>query len=1491
VKGSPVKGLNRQLAGSLGTSPVWNTFPAHANLPLAIDLSRTDSYSELEDAQIEHLQADVAAEQERTTCALEALSDSFAQTQFEGLGQQEGFSVNAHHVAKLSQAATSWCASFTPVCQLARSNRGSVAESIGFVRVGMGILLRCEATHCRLGNIGNTSSKLLEPIIHDLRSKLSLLNPRLLPTDLQKQFTKLKIAFAPDGNQTAAFQMPCSDVPVNAQEATSGNDVSFSNPYAHMLDSKLVRDREDAIQPLDRELLDTDNSVQLGQPVPPPLAPPSTTAYNKFTISGEFDGADLLEHLHSGSDASARPEIEGVDPFAVPPNIELRQQPSQTQNRVTELIKQSQSDPSSANSLTGEVTMGARRAGGVGGKVVIRPPPLRKEDIEKVNLDEVYGGSKGAEADRGAGFVGKIKRMEVKAPKEKIERWTYQRLVDCKPLSRMVGHVLKEYQDVFPKLAVGDIRHTFEWLLVLDNSGSMVLHANPMFQAMAVMIEVLRRIECKFAVVMFGAKGKELILKDFKDPFSNLLGQQMIERFTFDQGTYPATALSGIVPRMWPSHDQEPNVHRAVITITDGLTTETRAEDFTPLLRIAALKFLHLQTPNVNVGSHEMIERLRSHPPYLDVRTVHDSKTLSAEIVNLLIKHFEREVDVIARAPAQPIAAAAATVVDAEGARAASELVCAVEMPTQNSIVQLCRSASEMLRSLTLELSGSEAGLDGATDSLWRVNDDTSAKVLETVSGEPRHLADQAKREDALAKALSQLQDTRKVLEGLGGDEVAAIESVLVSWMQLETRADVLTVSDSLSLVFEEALFPNNRHTRRRADVHGSTLYLPGLIKAVITDWTYKKYLSTKTAGGRRDYGVVIALDVSQSMSGHLSVCALLTLVAFISSLFRVGIETFSVLVFGEKVKLIKTFDTAWDAATIFLLLSAIDSVIQYASFDGEAVDYALDLFRKSGIRGPKRVFVLTDGYSSVRKQLLSALKRADEQCVEVIAVGVGCDNLYIDKSYRYWVRVLEPSCLADALRAFADHSGSGQLNLGSQPTFISAGQESFPEDRGPPMFDMQKEIEEMRGEIDATIAPSSFPGKIVCDVCVCLDVSGSMAPFLNGIKQDLFDIIVQIKPLILQKQQGLDFLVRFAVIPFRDDGLSPLDFLSTEPENLEQHRQRIFGQVAQGGDDIAEDVAEAIDCAVGLTWEKGPRFLLLLTDAPGHGTLNPNPAQYSDTRPSTVNAEAVIRAVARNKTDLFFGQIRDSATHHMQERFQTWFNDEGGKFGRSMTVIPHLFGANPDENACFHFVFCLDESGSMSGSPWTALVAAYQSFLTIRRQSQRGSHDLVSVVQFSSSARIIFQAQPLGTCPNSLSFGNGGTSFNPALLHAQTIFARAPNAVRPVLVFMTDGQNSDGAATVSTIRTMKGQFSGNGGGSGLNCIGIRFGQCSSSGLDSMMAPGAGNGRVIQATTSADLMTAFEDIARGSSARDSLAQHMADSIARELVNKIVVDYL
>ena len=111
------------------------------------------------------------------------------------------------------------------------------------------------------------------------------------------------------------------------------------------------------------------------------------------------------------------------------------------------------------------------------------------------------------------------------------------------------------------------------------------------------------------------------------------------------------------------------------------------------------------------------------------------------------------------------------------------------------------------------------------------------------------------------------------------------------------------------------------------------------------------------------------------------------------------------------------------------------------------------------------------------------------------------------------------------------------------------------------------------------------------------------------------------------------------------------------------------------------------------------------------------------------------------------------------------------------------------------HVIFVLDESGSMGGSPWKSLMDAYQAFLKKRMGDQGGEGDMVSIVLFHSTARIVGPIiQPIEAAPNYINPLLQGTCFQPAMLEAEKCLAVTPSNKSPVVLFMSDGGSGDSA-------------------------------------------------------------------------------------------------
>jgi len=126
---------------------------------------------------------------------------------------------------------------------------------------------------------------------------------------------------------------------------------------------------------------------------------------------------------------------------------------------------------------------------------------------------------------------------------------------------------------------------------------------------------------------------------------------------------------------------------------------------------------------------------------------------------------------------------------------------------------------------------------------------------------------------------------------------------------------------------------------------------------------------------------------------------------------------------------------------------------------------------------------------------------------------------------------------------------------------------------------------------------------------------------------------------------------------------------------------------------------------------------------------------------------------------------------------------------------------------AKYHLFFCLDESGSMSGSPWDELINAVDAFIQKRIEMCDSNgcpvEDLVTVVNYGSSARVVFQNKAIQKVrPRShIDYAGGGTDFACGLKTVgQCLSSSNLTGYTPCLLFMSDGGSSNGEAEMSDL-------------------------------------------------------------------------------------------
>ncbi|KAE9347112.1 hypothetical protein PF008_g7968 [Phytophthora fragariae] len=137
------------------------------------------------------------------------------------------------------------------------------------------------------------------------------------------------------------------------------------------------------------------------------------------------------------------------------------------------------------------------------------------------------------------------------------------------------------------------------------------------------------------------------------------------------------------------------------------------------------------------------------------------------------------------------------------------------------------------------------------------------------------------------------------------------------------------------------------------------------------------------------------------------------------------------------------------------------------------------------------------------------------------------------------------------------------------------------------------------------------------------------------------------------------------------------------------------------------------------------------------------------------------------------------------------------------------------------HHVFVLDCSGSMSGRPWSDLMAAWKEYV-YNRIADGATLDLVSVVTFDSYAQIVYEAQNITTMTNaSVPYRGGGTTYAAGLRAANEVLSRVNfDTYKPAIVFFSDGHPCDPLQGEQLATHIRGCYEKN----GLQAFAVGFG-------------------------------------------------------------------
>ena len=241
-----------------------------------------------------------------------------------------------------------------------------------------------------------------------------------------------------------------------------------------------------------------------------------------------------------------------------------------------------------------------------------------------------------------------------------------------------------------------------------------------------------------------------------------------------------------------------------------------------------------------------------------------------------------------------------------------------------------------------------------------------------------------------------------------------------------------------------------------------------------------------------------------------------------------------------------------------------------------------------------------------------------------------------------------------------------------------------------------------------------------------------------------------------------------------------------------------------------------------------------------------------------------------------------------MEKAFANAYTARKDEIDKTFRTIKLVDDSQPEVES-YHFVFILDESGSMKPH-WKSLEDAYKKFLDSRNSDQGGT-DHVTVVQFDNKARPICKYTPVRNNPMLSPLANGGTDYCVGLNEADRQIAADQSASSVLIIFMSDGGDGSGQNPLDLVHQMKQKYSKK---HNFVCHTIGFGPDIKPGstaeklLKDMAS--VGGGKMYSAKDGEVLLGVFGEIAANSTTSDALVERFSEILAENISVKITLDF-
>ncbi|CAF3689454.1 unnamed protein product [Rotaria sp. Silwood1] len=772
----------------------------------------------------------------------------------------------------------------------------------------------------------------------------------------------------------------------------------------------------------------------------------------------------------------------------------------------------------------------------------------------------------------------------------------------------------------------------FEFVFCVDNSGSMSgKKIREALTTLVILMETFHRLEWKFAVLRFGAEQKILKSLGHESMYDTVesgtsgttttetlslqekqlaRGQYILESFTTDEKTLPATALKQIAENKELFGSRvKPYVKRFIIMITDGISAQTDTDLFTT----------QLQNAHADLYMVCIIPEL----PKSD-----DSK-YSDDYKKFALEHEKKAKEFIQRVAPERNQLIEIGQLDTLTKTVVADLIGIIEQSildyTNLSIARQTTTSTnnaikfQPLHAFTVS--------DVRNVDLWRHPEIAYAGQF-YVNDSRQKLEQQALQQqmdiDFSIASNEFIENVDKTMEGLekSYSNLELHDNILVDTdkvlQQIEQQLE--TYIGEMVRTMEDNVLPAYKPTQSLPDTRGNRLFIPGIVKFICTQGQYNRIYLNQIGSQKPEYRIAILLDQSVSMTGPTYFSSVDMLLSICAALNKIGIEDFNVLTFGKRIELIKSYKQNYDRLFVHHLLKAL-KIDGETTLLSDAIFAASELLQQQSTynnnHGPMFIFVLTDGYDKRGSFIHRIIAHAEKLSITVIGIGLGLESNGVCLSFNDWIIAQNPRLICDALINWSNEQSDGRTpndplyHLDKTSTFIGDDSKVYSSPAQVWNEEMKTHFDAItqntKRTIDLTFSTNVHNTPLTVEICFVMDCTGSMGNWIEACKKYIKAIGDGIQKDMKEKFDK-NSVLRMAFVAYRDfNGSNRFDTIDFhQAPNIYPVETKIASQQATGGADLCEDVQGGLDKALKLSWTKdgssrAAQILVWVGDCPGH--------------------------------------------------------------------------------------------------------------------------------------------------------------------------------------------------------------------------------------------------------------------------------------------------